>query len=699
MTAPAPAATLPAAGAAAENSFQQWMQQGITAHAAGDRVLALSAFEAALVMAPGHVQAASARATLLFELARPRAALACLKTVEAQLLADADGAANLGIAHVACGEHEAANTCFMQALEHDAGHARALQHLAALHAQDQQWDTALAHGRRWLAVAANQAEAWLAVADLLTGAQRLEEAQAHLQRALQRFPGDPALTLRQAVVLARRGELEAADGLLATLAGSPVMGGQPTADARSIFYRHALEGLQHCDWRDQDRLLALLQQDVRAWPDAAANSPRPDMRAALVSGPLLPLADADMQLTARAMWQALRAAPAKAGRPFSAADTLNRQGPLRIGIAAHSLRDEAATAELATLLALHDTSRCAFYVYSPTPQPQAALAQALAPHSVIEIAHFSDDEAVGRIRLDRLDIWLDLTFGTPGWRPALTARRVAPVQVQPPGWPVPPADAPLDYLLSDAFIHPPPVAGGGEHAALLRLPHSCWPVMPVPAGAAAAAITREQAGLPAQALVLCGFAPAQHIDRHSFSVWMQVLGQLPEAVLWLPPLGPRAQANLVREAQAAGITASRLCFAVAATRRDRLACLTLADLFIDTLRISGHQDLRDALALGVPALSCAGRGMAARLGASMLHAAGFADGVLENEAAYVAAALRLGRDRPALQQLRARLRTSHDTAPLFDLPARVRELEAAWTFMAERARAGLPPESLDLRSR
>ena len=681
--------------APAASTFNGYLVQGMAAHEAGDRVRALSAFEAALTMAPGNLQAASACATLLFELARPRAALACLKTVAPQLLATADGAANLGIARAACGEREAAKACFQQALEHDAGHIRALQHLAVLYVQEEQWDAALVCATRCLAAATDQDGAWVAVADVLIEAHQLEQALVHLEQALRRFPGHPALALRQAVVLARCGHIEPSDGLLATLAGTPVRSQEPAGDARSIFCRHAFEGLQDCDWRDQGRLLALVRQDLGAGPDATASGSGRDMRAAMVCGPVLPLSDGELRLAAAATWQALRAGPVKPGRPFSAADVLNREGPIRIGIAAQSLREEAATAELAALLALHDASRFDFYVYSPTPQPQAVLAQALAPHRVIEIAHFNDDEAVARIRLDRLDIWLDLGFGTPWWRPAIAARRVAPVQVQHPGWAAQP-DAPFAYTLSDVFIHTEHDTDGSEHTALLRLPHTCLPAIPAPPGDAAADLTRERAGLPAQALVLCAFAPALHIDAHSFSVWMNLLGQLPEAVLWLPPLSPRAQANLRREAAAAGPAAGRLCFATASSHSERLHSLALADLFIDTLRVSARQDLSNALAMGVPALSCAGNGRASRTGGSILHAAGLGDCVVDTEAAYIAAVLRLGRDRAALKQLRTRLQASLSTTPLFDLPARVRDLETAWMFMAGRARAGLPPGSLDL---
>ncbi|MES2687071.1 MAG: hypothetical protein V4706_09630 [Pseudomonadota bacterium] len=660
------------------------------AHESGDPAWALLAFETALALAPGNVQASSACATLLFELARPQAALACLKAVEQQLLADAEGATNLAIATAACGEREAAKSYFDLALIRDPGHTRALHHLALIHAQDGHWDEAIELATRCLAAAPHLDQAWTAVADLLLGARRHAEAAVHLDKATRQFPGHAILAGRHALALALCGEFEQSDQLLA---GMPAREQLPAGDARTLFSRHAFEAMQDCDWRDQGRLLALVQQELSA---LRMGAPSRDMRRAMVFGPLLPFHDEEMQLAARATWSVLAAQPARPGRPFTAADVLNRQGPIRMGIAAHDLRDEAATAALAAQLALHDNARFAFHVYSPTPQPQAAFAALLTPHRVIEIAHFSDDEAIARIRLDRLDIWLDLTFGSPWWRPGIAARRVAPVQVQHPGWHGDGQEAqePFEYTLSDGFIHPASGKDGNAHNALVRLPHTCWPASLAPANTSN--ITRHQAGLPAEALVLCAFAPSIHIDAHSFSVWMGLLAALPDAVLWLPPLNHTAQANLQREAQAAGIDEQRLCFATASTRRERLDSLALADLFIDPLRVSARQDLRDALSMGVPAVSCAGAGMAARAGGSILHAAGLGECVVDNEPAYRETVMRLGRDRAALQRLRERVKADVTTAPLFDLPARVRELEAAWTWMAERARAGLPPESFDL---
>ncbi|RZJ07209.1 MAG: hypothetical protein EOO54_23680, partial [Haliea sp.] len=131
----------------------------------------------------------------------------------------------------------------------------------------------------------------------------------------------------------------------------------------------------------------------------------------------------------------------------------------------------------------------------------------------------------------------------------------------------------------------------------------------------------------------------------------------------------------------------------------QLARLQLADLFVDTLRFNANQGLADALRMGVPAVTCAGNGMASRLGGSILRAAGLPEGITDSVDAYVAAVLRLGREPQALAAMRGRLQAQRADAPLFDLHPRVREWEAAWAYMVERSRAGLPPVAFDVASR
>jgi predicted O-linked N-acetylglucosamine transferase (SPINDLY family) len=176
---------------------------------------------------------------------------------------------------------------------------------------------------------------------------------------------------------------------------------------------------------------------------------------------------------------------------------------------------------------------------------------------------------------------------------------------------------------------------------------------------------------------------------------MNILRGLPDAVLWLPGFGAAAS-NLSREAEAAGIAPHRVLCSASADNPEMSADLRHADLFLDPLRFNAHHGLVDALRLGVPAITCAGNSMASRLGGSIIRAAGLAECIYKDEGAYTRAGIRLGQSHDDLSSLRDRLKGAQATAPLFDVRARVKELEAAWEVMASRSRAGLPPVAFDV---
>ena len=79
--------------------------------------------------------------------------------------------------------------------------------------------------------------------------------------------------------------------------------------------------------------------------------------------------------------------------------------------------------------------------------------------------------------------------------------------------------------------------------------------------------------------------------------------------------------------------------------------------------------------------------MAARTTASILRAAGLGDLVTTSIADYKSLAISLAKDRPLRGALRAQLLANRDTSPLFDAAAFATALEAAYTQMANTARA------------
>lgn len=690
-------------------SFAQQMVRGSTAHAAGDRAAALAAFQAAAALAPDNVQAACACAALLHELDRPQAALRVLRRVETRLLDDAEGATNLALAAAACGQLAEAQQHLDRALQLQGDHWPALVQHSLIAKRLGDWAAAIAYAEQCVAAAPGRPEVWLHLLDCLLGARQPGQALRHLDEAMRRFPDDAHIACRQVMALALHGDFEAAGQAQAGL--NPAaraawqqflgMAGQRGGvsasagpDARSLFLRQAFEAMDEGDWRDAARATALLRE-WSAGPTHAGRSA--ELQLAMYYGLALDLPEKDMQQLARLALSGVAAAQ-RPGLPAFSVKRSFRANDRRIhvGMAVHSLRDLAATHRLAARLALHDHSRFVFHLYSPTPQPQAVLAEPLLAHSVVEMAHFSDDEAVQRIRLDSLDLWIDSTFGTPWWRPGIAQRRVAPVQIQPLPWPGHLQVGPFDYVLSDRFIHRD-VQAGSPSGALVRLPHTCWMDVfsATPAGSA---LKRRDLGLPDSAPILCAFVPALHIDPDTLALWLQMLLGQPDAVLWLPAFAAPTRRQLQAAAQLQGVNPERLIFVSQPSPQPLGALLALADLFLDPLRLSGGPELAQALHSGLPAVACAGEGSAARLGASILHAAGLGEAVAPDSASYLATALALLRDPQRLAALRARLLAAQNTAALFDQPARLRACEAAWSAMVERSRAGLPPAALEIDS-
>src|ERR1044071_9618128 len=98
---------------------------------------------------------------------------------------------------------------------------------------------------------------------------------------------------------------------------------------------------------------------------------------------------------------------------------------------------------------------------------------------------------------------------------------------------------------------------------------------------------------------------------------MRLLHAVPNSVLWLRRPMADALANLQREATARGVDPARLVYATDVPIDIHLARHALADLFLDTIPYNAHATAADALAAGLPVLTCKGASFAGRVAASL----------------------------------------------------------------------------------
>ena len=191
--------------------------------------------------------------------------------------------------------------------------------------------------------------------------------------------------------------------------------------------------------------------------------------------------------------------------------------------------------------------------------------------------------------------------------------------------------------------------------------------------------SRAEAGLPENAFVFCCFNNSWKIAAPVVEIWMRLLQQVPDSVLWL--LDSPATDNLRTQAQARGIDADRLIFAPKLPPDRHLARHQLADLFLDTLPYNAHTTCSDALWAGVPVVTCYGKAFQARVAASLLKAIDLAELLTMRPQDYEARALELATNPALLKATRDKLQRNRTTTPLYDSERFRKNIEAAYEAM------------------
>lgn len=369
---------------------------------------------------------------------------------------------------------------------------------------------------------------------------------------------------------------------------------------------------------------------------------------------------------------------------------------IRIGYLSSDFCNHATMHLMAGLFESHDRERFEVFAYDFSrpdgSEYRERFLRAVEHH--VDITALTDADAAARIASDELDLLFDLK-GHTGWgRLGIMAYRPAPLQVAYLGFPGTTAAPFIDYLVSDRFVTPDGSAAFYTEK-LCRLPHSYQcndrnrPVAGNPG-------SRAAHGLPEDAVVFCAFNQSYKIDRNSFNVWMQVLNDVPNSVLWLLNQGEAAKGNLREHAERAGVQPDRLIFAGFAAPDQHIARLQLADVALDALICNGHTTTSDTLWAGIPVITAQGRHFASRVSESLLNAMDLPELVARNADEMVQIAVRVGNDADFRHALRAKVAANITHAPLFDTERYARNFETAIRMMVDASRTAEPLVDLDV---
>ena len=634
---------------------------------------AVASYTLAIALNPKHPQAYMSRGNALFHLKRYAAAVASYDQVIARTPADADAHFNRGTALLQFKQYEAAVADFDATLAIHPDHAGALNNRGNALRALRRFATSLASFDRALALQPGAGNFHYNRGNVLREMRRPAEALAAYDRALALHPGlIPALIDRGVALY----DLRRHEDAVASLERAQAL--EPGNKRVRALLRDAR--IEVCDWRDLDADMAEAAAGIATGKPAA----RP-------SSLLLWSDSAALQLAAVTTWNHVNLRFESWLEPIPQPPRRER---IRIGYFFGDDEDQATMGRVAAMLALHDRSLFHLTAFSLRQDRQCAARTRLAAccDEFIDLSDVSDREAALLARSREIDIAVDTCGISQVARAAVFAMRAAPVQVNYPGYPATMGVPYMDYLIADHTVIP---AASERHYTekIVYLPDSHqWTDLGRAAGPRE--FTREELGLTAAAFVFCCFNRNRKIMPRTFASWMRILLRVPGSVLWLLPDNPTAAANLKRMAAASGVAAERLVFAPHLPPGEHLARLGAADLCLDTAPCNGRQSAGDALWSGLPVLTLAGEAFAARVGASLLHAAGFPELITTTSEQYEASAVALATEPQRLAGLKQRLTESRLTTPLFNARLNMRRLEHAYLAMQARSVQGLPPEHI-----
>ncbi len=394
-----------------------------------------------------------------------------------------------------------------------------------------------------------------------------------------------------------------------------------------------------------------------------------------------------------AFWNARHAQPlARLIQPLANDRAPDR--PLRVGLVSPDFRGHPIGRFLLPLFAAHDATDCQLFCYSDhvPAGPDRITTQLRAGadrwHDTADLTH---KELAGLIRLDRVDILLDLTMHMEGSRLLTFALKPAPIQITYLAYPTSTGMETMDYRLTDAAFDPrnagvSPAGSIGENSPYteksLHL-RSYWCYPPPVAAPESAPPVAPLPALAAGHITLACLNNFSKVSPQALHTWIKILHALPDSRLFLHAAPGSHRDRLHATLAAAGIAPARCEFFGFLPFAEYLALHHRIDLALDPFPYAGGTTSCDALYMGVPLVTWAGPAALSRGGVSILSALGLPELIGATPEAYVDIAVGLGKELGRLEQLRATLRQRMEASVLMDGRGFARDFQEtmrrAWT--------------------
>ena len=610
---------------------------------------------------------------------------------------------NLASQHLQARRFAEAERIYRQILAQQPQHAEAMHHLGVIAQQagqndmreTGQLDEAIAACRQAIALQPNFPEAHHNLGLVLIDQGQFDEAIAACRQAIAQRPHFAQAYCDLGSALAGKGQLDQA--IAALRQAVAIKPNYPKAlsnlgnalketdqfDEAIAVYHQAI-ALQsdlaeaHSNLGNALKKIGQLDQAIAAYRQAIALKPSLHFAQSNLIYTLHfhPAYDARTIAEEHRLWNRQHAEPL---RKFIQPHSNNRSPDrrLRIGYVG-DLGDHPVGRFILPLLAAHDRNAFEIFCYAQVRVPDKMTAK-LQAHADAwrSIVGQSDEQAAELVRQDRIDILVDLAMHSGSNRLLVFARKPAPVQVTYLAYAGGTALETIDYRLTDHHLDPDAADDGHYMEKSVRLTGTYWCYQQ-------SIRTAPVNELPALSTGYITFACLNNfgkVSQNTLEIWAELLQAIPNARLLMHcPVGNH-RAALTQFLNSRGIAADRLESVARLSPEQYFQTYHRADVGLDPFPYAGGTTTCDALWMGVPVVTLAGRTAVGRAGVSILSNAGLPGMIAHTTEQYLKIAADLANDLPHLAQLRSTLRQRMEHSPLMDAPKYARSIESAYRQM------------------
>ncbi len=604
---------------------------GNALRASGDLENAAAACREAIRLSSVHIEAHNNLGAVLLEKSRLHEARRAFETAVRLDPDSAEAYNNLGAAMRALGRYEEANGCLQRALQLKPGFADAVNNLGLVMKDQFMHHEAMAVFREAIRLKPSFAAAHTNLGNTLSDAGEMDEAiEEHLCAVeLDGKSGKTHASLAQTLVaMGRFSEAYAAFDRAMELA--------PENTSAHSYRLYAI----HCD----------------------------------------PAFDARSILREHQFWSA-KHAPLEPLRFHSHNNEVSPERRLKIGFVSPDFCQHVVGVHLLPLLRARDHHQIEVFCYSGVHRKDRYTDQFQeCADQWREILGRPDRDVAEMIRADEIDILVDLTLHASGNRLAVFGYKPAPIQVTYLAYCSTSGLDAMDYRFSDPFIDPPGFDESVYSEKTMRLPRSYWCYQPLGETPGVSPAPFQKNGF----VTFGSFNAFMKCSEPALDLWLEILQEAPDSRLLMLAPGGSCREKIRERAAKRGIAQERMEFVSRGSWKTYLENLQRIDVALDPFPYGGGVSSCDALWMGAPLVTLAGRTAVGRGGQSILSNLGLPEFVAKTPGEYVQIAVSLAADGDRLSSLRSTLRERVERSALRDVKGCIRDLEEGFREMWRR---------------